>query len=137
MYAYEQALKCRPRYIRAHVNMGMAYSAVGRPDEAAKSYATAMEHAAASTLPLQYLSASCKLITYPIVTVRGQDRVRMQAMHFLYGSVSEFSGTNAGAMKAFEELSKVRGCVLKYCAATEAMSDILPLLLGLRDRLCR
>eukprot|EP01052_Picozoa_sp_SAG31_P027465 SAG31_NODE_2575_length_5453_cov_7.045013_4_plen_89_part_00 len=64
MYAYEQALQCRPQYIRAHVNMGMAYSAAGRADEAAKSYATAMEHAAASALRLLQLSASCSLTSH-------------------------------------------------------------------------
>eukprot|EP01052_Picozoa_sp_SAG31_P027464 SAG31_NODE_2575_length_5453_cov_7.045013_3_plen_58_part_00 len=57
----------------------------------------------------------------------------MQVMHFLYGSVSEISSTKEGAMKAFEALSKVRRCALKTCSQTEAMYDVLPSILGLRD----
>ena len=37
-YAYAEAIKVRPKYIRGHVNMGMSYGAADRPDEAAKSY---------------------------------------------------------------------------------------------------
>ncbi|MBM3270171.1 MAG: tetratricopeptide repeat protein [Candidatus Sericytochromatia bacterium] len=43
--AYQKALKTHPKHVNAHINLGIAYHSIGKPEKALKEWHDALQHA--------------------------------------------------------------------------------------------